>query len=484
MAANERVIEQPITYNTAILYNEQHSPFDDTAEALRQEILNTPNGEYAITGTAYYISPCGDDVNDGKSPETAWRTMYYLEHDPDRFVYGDGVFFERGGVYRGRAFIRSGVTYAAYGEGPKPCIYGSRRDYADSDLWQTTDTPNVWKVRVLQENEDVGNIIFNHGVCCAHKKVEFELKNEREFYFDTCGDLYLYFADGNPGEVFNSIEISPHYTLFVAEKPKTNDFAFDNLCLKYTGVHGIGMTWGAENVKVTNCEIGYIGGCMMKLVRGDTVTHVRLGNGFESMDYCRNIVVEHNWVYQCFDAGITHQSTHPYGVVQANIRFADNLVEYCNYNFEVFTNRLYGKYYDIAYENNILRFAGYGFGTVDRIGSNDSMCSCFRGMRNTMHCENVTVRNNILDTSYRWLAVSAYHDGELGPIFAGNTYCQHDDEKSALLQYLDVDQHGWDPDPYTLWSRDQAELEKNVATLDENPAKVVFYHKISKGDRK
>ena len=473
-------IERPVTYNTAILYNEQHSPFDAQAEARRQEILNTPNGDYHITGTTYYISPYGDDANDGTSPETAWRTMYYLEHDPDRFQYGDGVFFERGGVYRGRAFIRSGVTYAAYGEGPKPAIYGSRRDYADARLWQPTDVANVWKVHVLQENEDVGNLIFNHGVHCAHKKLENDLHAEREFYFDTCGDLYLYYADGNPGEVFDSIEISPHFTLFCAENPKTHDFTFDNLCLKYTGVHGIGMTWGAENVKVTNCEIGYIGGCMMQLVRDGTVTPVRLGNGFESMDLCRNITVEHNWVYQCFDAGLTHQSTHPYGVVQANIRFADNLIEYCNYNIEVFTNRNYGKYFDITYENNILRFAGYGFGTVDRIGSNDSMCSCLRGMRNTMHCENFIFRNNVLDTSWRWLVVSAYCNDGLGPTFEGNAYYQHDDVKSSLRQYLDTDKHGWDADAYTLWAHDQAQMEEGVATLDPMAKTVRFYHKMSK----
>ena len=338
--------------------------------------------------------------------------------------------------------------------------------------------PNVWKVQVVQEREDAGNVIFNHGAYCAHKKLENDLHEQHEFYFDPCGDLYLYNTAGNPGEVYDSIEISPSYTLFVAEKPKTHHFTFDNLCLKYTGVHGIGMTWGAEHVTVTNCEIGYIGGCIQR----GAVPTVRLGNGFESMDLCRFITVEHNWVYQCYDAGITHQSTHPYGVVQANIRFTNNLVEYCNYNFEVFTNRDYGKYYDIAYEDNFLRFAGYGFGTIDRIGSNDSMCSCFRGMRNTMHCENVVVRNNILDTSWRWLAVSAYQDGELGPIFEGNTYCQHDDVKSSLLQILDTIKHGYKPDEYTLWAHDQAEMEKNVATFDKTAKDVILYHKIREGD--
>jgi hypothetical protein len=94
----------------------------------------------------------------------------------------------------------------------------------------------------------------------------------------------------------------------------------------------------------------------------------------------------------------------------------------------------------------------------------------------------VTVRNNILDTSYRWLAVSAYHDGELGPIFEGNTYCQHDDVISSLLQILDVEKHGYAPDEYTLWSHDQEEMERNVASFDKTAKDVIFYHKISEGD--
>ena len=31
-----------------------------------------------VTGTRYYISQNGDDVADGKSPETAWRTLEKL----------------------------------------------------------------------------------------------------------------------------------------------------------------------------------------------------------------------------------------------------------------------------------------------------------------------------------------------------------------------------------------------------------------------
>ena len=40
-------IEKPITYNTAILYNEKHSRFDAIAEEKCLAIVNAPNGDYA-----------------------------------------------------------------------------------------------------------------------------------------------------------------------------------------------------------------------------------------------------------------------------------------------------------------------------------------------------------------------------------------------------------------------------------------------------
>jgi hypothetical protein len=54
---------------------------------------------------------------------------------------------------------------------------------------------------------------------------------------------------------------------------------------------------------------------------------VRYGNGFEVVDGCCDILVENNWVYQCYDAGITHQSSFQPGCVQENIVFRGNLIE-------------------------------------------------------------------------------------------------------------------------------------------------------------
>ena len=47
--------EAPITMNTAVLFGEQHSCFDEQAEALRQSILNAEDQVKPSTdGATYY----------------------------------------------------------------------------------------------------------------------------------------------------------------------------------------------------------------------------------------------------------------------------------------------------------------------------------------------------------------------------------------------------------------------------------------------
>ena len=132
---------------------------DAKAEALKQEILNAPDIERMAYRT-FYISPKGSDANDGTTPETAWLTLERL--NDAELTWGDVVYFERGGLWRGEVVCRKGVTYAAYGTGEKPKIYGSPEDGADPNKWTLVNKEkNIWKFHT--ELADVGLIVFNHG---------------------------------------------------------------------------------------------------------------------------------------------------------------------------------------------------------------------------------------------------------------------------------------------------------------------------------
>ena len=72
---------------------------DALADALKKEILESET-EVTVKGKSYYVSENGNDDNDGLSPETAWKTLDKVNNGP--VTYHDGVFFERGGTFRGQ----------------------------------------------------------------------------------------------------------------------------------------------------------------------------------------------------------------------------------------------------------------------------------------------------------------------------------------------------------------------------------------------
>lgn len=139
-------------------------PYLDAAEKRKQEILNSKTeivksdkfirGE-TYTGTAYYISNNGNDDNDGLSPETPWKTLNPLNwgYWGGSLKEGDAIFFERGGVYRldkeiGLIWLKSNVTYSAYGEGEKPVITLAAENSAREECWELyydKDGKKIWK---------------------------------------------------------------------------------------------------------------------------------------------------------------------------------------------------------------------------------------------------------------------------------------------------------------------------------------------------
>ncbi len=456
--------DEPITENTAILYNHRSSSYDEIAEARRKEILELPDTvEDLVEGTVYYVSAKGNDENDGRTKETAWRTPARVSASAEGFEEGDVILFERGGVYRGSVLLTSGVSYGAYGEGPKPCIYGSLQNYANKELWQSTDKENVWKLQV-GEMSDIGNIVFDHGKKCGMKRLENTIKKDFDFFHDEEeGALYLYLTTGNPGEVYEDIEVcSNDHIMNGLKLISAHDILIENLCLKYTGAHGISFQNDTRKITVQGCEIGYIGGSML------TGQDVRYGNGFEVVDNCDTITVKDNWVYQCYDAGITHQSSYQPGCMQQNITFADNLIEYCNYNIEYYVSNEKGTIKNTVYENNILRFAGYGFGSVNRIGSDTSVVSNICCYVRSMPSSDFVIRNNVMDSPSRYhTTIGCPNDTEnnLGPVIEGNTYIQQGNEVALILD---------GGARRTLWADSQESLEEMIRQIDRAPASITY----------
>lgn len=262
----------------------------------RESILNSKT-EIEITGTCYYVSSSeGNDENDGLSPEAPWATM---QHACEMIKEGDTVLLKRGDIWRmdmPRCYTKY-VTYSAYGEGAKPAFYGSAGNVSGEENWSLMEgTDNIWIYK--EPVHDSGTVVYNEGEVIVQKHLMYfngteyteafsadvpldltkmpdntfvvlldlaeHAKNSDNYlngtnlmvYDDTLmGDLYVRCDKGNPGALYESIEIS-----------EGNNFEFgggcivDNLCVKY--VRGNGMMNDincTEGSTVQNCEIAFCG---------------------------------------------------------------------------------------------------------------------------------------------------------------------------------------------------------------------------------
>lgn len=329
-----------------------------TAEKRREEILNSPTqivhsdtfipGE-TYTGTAYYVSENGDDSNDGLTPETAWRTVHKISYEvggqsaemwrdldslPEYVTIGDGciqpgdaVFFERGGTYRlndlNLAIPRSGITFSAYGEGPKPIISGSPENGSGEGRWSLyyADDSGVKIWQYHRDMKQVSQIILD-GRICATRVYEWWTDNGwrsldliHSVYLDTRntdsgiyvlrdellspvesltenhtllsradfteyqypiiqqgqpGPLYLRCDEGNPGELFESVEfVWAGDFLGNLICCYADDTVLDNLNVRYFGTYAVSADdsymhtdFTERGTVIQNCEFAYGGGQM------------------------------------------------------------------------------------------------------------------------------------------------------------------------------------------------------------------------------
>ncbi len=375
------------------------STLDSEFEALKNTIIASDSEwrKASEANNVYYVSNNGNDQNDGLSPSSAFRTFKNLTSK--KLKSGDVVLFERGGLWRERLTCVAGVTYSAYGSGAKPKLYGSV-DAADSEAFTEVGT-NLWLYNACTfdiNSADIGAIIFNDGEAYGCRILDgdngnllkighdslvsnglekwyrpvkafsgaADLEHDLEYYLEPeSGDLYIYSDKGNPGARFESVELSVKGNIVRG----ASDCTIDNLCLKYGASHGIG-SGTVSNLTVRNCEIGWIGGAIQNYKNSATG---RFGNGIEIYGGCDRFSVYNNYVYECFDCGLTvqEQGTLAAGskMLELNAFFTNNAVERCNSPLEAWLTvgsepdeNSFKYMNNVVYEYNLCRDSGYGFG--------------------------------------------------------------------------------------------------------------------------
>ena len=249
----ESVLRPDVTVEGAsVLTGEEDAAILDAAEKRRREIQNSST-EIALsdtytegetyTGTAYYVSPYGDDTNDGLTPETAWKSLDKVgtASDPETGVlkYGDAVFFERGGVFRtdgsstsGLKISTPGVTYSAYGEGAKPVITASPESGADAGKWELyySDDNGVKIWKYYKDMYDTAAIICNDGKVYTDRVYEYW--KEGQGYRSVTGDYTGKYCNAQQGITYADalfpVEESLTEDLTIISRPDLSDVTPDS----------------------------------------------------------------------------------------------------------------------------------------------------------------------------------------------------------------------------------------------------------------
>ncbi|PGN53939.1 hypothetical protein CN978_30010 [Priestia megaterium] len=309
----------------------------------------------------YYVSNTGSDTNNGLTQSTSWATLSKVNSYSASFKSGDTIYFKCNDTFYGQLVLPAGkdITVTSYGQGSKPKISGYKNILGTSWVQHSS---NVYKVDLTNTSMFTGNIYFTDtnvgflnidGVIKGGKKSTLaSLSGQWDFYSDA-QFLYVY-TNSKPDTLATSIKAAVNIQLI----PLQNNTRILNLDILGTGAHAVKGT--VSSVLVSNCDIHEVGGSYLTGYGDGTV---RYGNGVEIWAGSKDVLVENNNVYDCYDVAFTMQ-----GPVTTlgwdNVIFRNNTEWNNTQSFEIWsdgTNANTG-FSKCAFEQNICMNAGYGWG--------------------------------------------------------------------------------------------------------------------------
>jgi|LSQX01.1.fsa_nt_gb hypothetical protein len=393
-----------------------------------------------VEATTYYVDAGGgDDINDGISSQTAWKSLEKV--NSAGLTPGDIVCFKRGEQWRGQlkptksGNSESAITYTDYGDKnlPKPLILGSVQRNKTSD-WVKTQTENVWETANVAGysplDTDIGNIIFNDGETCGYKVwSEDELtinkssstpiwipsQKQGRFWYDEMNEKVKIYSTANPAEYYSSIELAKKGHIVLNKNVRY--ITFENLVLSYGGSHGF-VVESSNNITIKNCDISFMGGSF--LMYGDNDLPIRYGNGIEFWNNAHDCWIINCRLWEIFDAALTNQGSSK--VSQYNLYYWNNVVWNSEYSYEFYLKEN-SSAKNIRVENNTFVNAGYGWGHMQRTDNqNGKHVQLWRNQGTT---EDFFIRNNIFYEATEYcteLLFPSYYSSLDKIVFNNNLY--------------------------------------------------------------
>jgi hypothetical protein len=271
------------------------------------------NMQLLFCQVVYYVDSSGSDLNDGRSPSKAWRSL--LKVSSSAFQPGDQILLKRGQEWRADLTVPSSgavgrpILFSSYGDGPNPLISGA-------DLIQSWDTLlgyiNIW-VAPVQMPRDTTTMVHFDNVRGMRANSLGALRSTYQWFWAE-GLLYVY-SPTNPSKLFRN----PGVEASVRNYPiRLNGISYVNLSgINVTKSNSIGIMIydsnlkGASHVLVQDLETfkNSTSGIML------SISNVTL----------RRVHSHHNGLDPVHDHGIYIGSSGPNHLSKAD----DFLVEYC-----------------------------------------------------------------------------------------------------------------------------------------------------------
>lgn len=324
----------------------------------------------------YVSSSLGKDYNIGTIDSPLRTISEGLKQGKDIKLRRNDVFYE--------SVILNDVNMTPYGKGRKPIISGWKsidankrlwsEGYEDKGSWILKKGTNIWRLD-LKESPSLGRIsgnLFINNIGLIWDRTNDKTYGHKCQYLvsDSCRgpsnggqrNTYLhqemdFFQTSKSGSInnFSSNDFKYLY-IYTTTNPNNCRFSFSTYgnafsindakidSIRVEGFGGNGFECG-NNIKVTNCDIDYIGGSQ-QIGYHDWV---RYGNGIEFCGIQENGLISNNSISHTFDCAVTIQGSCGNGKYSKNILFRNNIIKNCRQALEYSWHRdnKTGYYHDV-----------------------------------------------------------------------------------------------------------------------------------------
>ena len=298
-------------------------------------------------GETRYLAANGDDARDGKTPETAWRTLSRLNKG---LPSGGTALLRCGDVFYGQLTVRGGIdkdhrtVITSYGTGSKPVISGMKILRDDPGIWHVHYTPdhNRWSMDLKDpanytglESDDAnpGFLLVDGEVKPWKRYSRYDVNGQWDFAGEN-GRLYVH-STNNPALLSHDIRVAMNVNCIWLR----SHTAVSNIAVRATGGHGMVAGWSSKtattDIRISDCDFENIGGSeLIGFEKSSDDVRVRYGNGVEFGSNCSDAIVERCEFSGIYDVAFTMQGC-PSVTSWCDVHMRDCVVRDSSQAFEI-----------------------------------------------------------------------------------------------------------------------------------------------------